>query len=404
MPARPRRRVGSRPHLAELEKRRVWVRSGGRCAICNRDLLDGSLTDEPVSLGELAHIVGQQQTPGSPRGMAPYDKSLRDLADNILLACGDCHAEIDNPQTLDLFTVEALRETKRIHEERIKHVTGLGMDQRTLVLRVIGQLRGRPLELAKRTAVGAVIASGERYPFFGLSYDRIGVEVDLRRLPGESPRVAGDDIAQPAPTKQYYDSARAMIDDVIDNILNDGLARDEVHHVSVFAWARLPLLVYLGRKLGDGYTVDLYQRQQSTDSWAWSQSSEPAQFVHSTPDESDGDDGVLLASVSGTVHEDEVPEHLKGRPIFHIRVVNRTATGGVIDSKATLENFRLSLRDFFGELELKHKNISRLHLFGALPISAAIALGRVREPTVQPSIVTYDLVDRQSYQLAFEIP
>src|SRR5262249_40604331 len=158
-----------------------------RCAICNRDLLDGGLTCEPVSLGELAHIVGQQTTAGSPRGLDPYPPSKRDLADNILLACGECHSEIDDPQTLGLFTIQKLRSAKRDHEERIRHVTSLGSDRRTVVLRVIGQLRGRPLELAQRTAVEAVLTSGNRFPYFKLSFDRLGVEIDLRSLAGEFP-------------------------------------------------------------------------------------------------------------------------------------------------------------------------------------------------------------------------
>jgi hypothetical protein len=44
------------------------VRSGGRCAVCGAYLLEGKLTHREFSLGELAHIVGQRTTPGSPRG------------------------------------------------------------------------------------------------------------------------------------------------------------------------------------------------------------------------------------------------------------------------------------------------------------------------------------------------
>lgn len=403
MSTRPRK-IGTRPKLKEIEKRRVWVRSGGRCAICNRDLLDGNLTCEAVSLGELAHIVGQQQTAGSPRGLTPYPEPKRDLADNILLACGECHSEIDDPQTLDIFTVEKLARTKRNHEERIKHVTSLGGDRRTVVLRMIGQLRGRPLELAQRTAVEAVLASGERFPYFKLSYDRLGVEIDLRPLAGECPVAHDSRSGEPAPTVEYYDAAKSMIDGIVDNVLNDGLRKGHVEHVSVFAFARLPLLVYLGRKLGDGYSVDIYQRHQATDSWAWPSAPSPtAYFEFEVPDIADSSEAVLLASVSGTVHNNEIPDHLMHCPVFRIQVVDRTATGGIIDSKATLATFQATLRKFFGELERRYKNIVRLHLFGALPISAAIALGRVRDPIIQPSIFTYDRVDYGAYQPAIEI-
>ncbi|MEV5902347.1 SAVED domain-containing protein [Streptomyces sp. NPDC052127] len=399
-PARKRRKIGTRPNLKEIEKRRVWVRSGGRCAICNRDLLDGNLTNEPVSLGELAHIVGQQQSAGSPRGLNNYPKEKRDLADNIILACGECHAEIDDPATLDMFTVEKLLETKRNHEERIKHVTGLGRDRRTVILRMIGQLRGNPLELAQRTAVEAVIASSDRFPYFKLSYDRYGIEIELRQLPGEYSNAKDKNSA---PTAEYYSSAKVIIDDLVDNLLNDGLRKGHVEHVSVFAYARLPLLVYLGRRLGDGYGVDFYQRQQTTDSWIWPNIDPPVEFDIDVPPVASGTEAILLASISGTVHENEIPQRLRHYPVFKMHPINRTPFGGIIDSRATLENLRVTYRRFFGELERHHKKIVRLHLFGALPISAAITLGRVRDPVIHPSIVTYDRVDYGSYEQAIEI-
>jgi hypothetical protein len=366
-------------------------------------LLDGNLTSEPVSLGELAHIVGQQQSASSPRGLADFPKSKRDLADNIILACGECHAEIDDPATLNSFTVQKLLENKRKHEERIKHVTGLDGDRRTVVLRMIGQLRGRPLELAQKTAMEAVIASSDRFPYFTLAYDRHGIEIDLRQLPGESPVIGEGFDGQSAPTMDYYNAAKSMIDDIVDNQLGDGIKKGHVEHVSVFAFARLPLLVYLGRKLGDGYGVDLYQRHQASDSWTWPAVKPPVDFTIDIPEVSIGVEAVLLASVSGTVHENEIPESLNHCPVFRIEPLGRTPTGGIIDSRVTLENLRATFRKFFGELERHHKNITRLHLFGALPISAAIALGRVRDPVIQPSLVTYDRVDYGSYQLALEI-
>ncbi|WP_167377696.1 nucleotide-binding domain-containing protein [Streptomyces malaysiense] len=123
----------------------VWVRSGGRCAIRNRYLLDGALADKTIRLGELAHIVGQQNTAGSPRGQ--NDLVERDTADNVMLVCADEHDEIDAPENLDVFTVEKLLALKHAHEDRIKHVTGIAPDRTTTVLRMIGQVRGQQVEL-----------------------------------------------------------------------------------------------------------------------------------------------------------------------------------------------------------------------------------------------------------------
>ena len=50
------------------------MRAGGTCVLCGRYLLEGALTGAEVSLGELAHIVGQQQSKLSPRGDHPMPR------------------------------------------------------------------------------------------------------------------------------------------------------------------------------------------------------------------------------------------------------------------------------------------------------------------------------------------
>ncbi len=100
-PAAGSRRRGRKPpatgraDLPESEKRKVWVRAGGVCVLCKRYLLDGALTALPVSLGQLAHIVGQQPSKRSPRGDHPLPRAERDTADNVLLAPSAGPADLD---------------------------------------------------------------------------------------------------------------------------------------------------------------------------------------------------------------------------------------------------------------------------------------------------------------------
>jgi hypothetical protein len=390
---RKRRKVGTRPSLPELVKRRIWVRSGGRCAICNRDLLDGGLTDEPVSLGELAHIVGQKDTAGSPRGKTKYPTDKRDEPDNILLACGECHDEFDDPKTLTAFTVEKLRDIKQAHEERIKHVTGLGGDRRTVVLRVLGHVRAHPVELTKTTAMEAIIASGERFPHFALTYDRQGIEIDLRPLAGEEEGSDG-----------YYQAAQAAIDEGIDHALRDGLAKGNIEHVSVFAFARLPLLVHLGRKLDDVHGVELYQRHRSTEGWVWPSDADGPQFkLDVTAALTDKAEAVLILNVSGSIHPNEIPERLRGLPLFRLYPDGAPAQADTIESKKALQSYKAALRLLFAQLEAEHKSIRMLHVFAALPITAAVELGRVPDPVVHPAMQLYDRLDDGTYRAALVV-
>lgn len=86
------------------ERLKLWVRSGGRCALCKKYLLEGDLTVRPISLGEAGHMVGQQDAAASPRGLSTLSAAERDLADNLILLCPDHHTEIDKRGVLDLAT------------------------------------------------------------------------------------------------------------------------------------------------------------------------------------------------------------------------------------------------------------------------------------------------------------
>lgn len=126
------------------------------------------------------------------------------MADNVVLLCADDHGEVDHPELVDLFSVERLRQIKQRHEQRIRHVTALGADNITVVLRVVGTVRGAALEVPRAAAAAAVVASAGRFPAFALSHDRQGLEVDLRGIPGEAD---ADQV--------YYQAAARAIDTAI---------------------------------------------------------------------------------------------------------------------------------------------------------------------------------------------
>ena len=127
---------GRRGGISDTEAFKVYLRSGGRCVMCGKYLLEGTVTHRPMRLGELAHIVGAKQTPGSPRGMDPLPKSEREKAENLMLVCRDEHTELDRKGSLDVMTVEKLRAIKQDHEAWIFRMTGLDKGRGTAVLRM----------------------------------------------------------------------------------------------------------------------------------------------------------------------------------------------------------------------------------------------------------------------------
>ena len=48
--------------VKEQDRRKVWVRSGGRCVVCGYYLLDGDIGSASTNVGEVAHIKGKRRT------------------------------------------------------------------------------------------------------------------------------------------------------------------------------------------------------------------------------------------------------------------------------------------------------------------------------------------------------
>lgn len=381
--------------IREQERRKLWVKAGGRCTLCKSYLLEGNLTFVELPLGEAAHIVGQSNTPRSPRGTgSDLPAADRDKADNLLLACASCHTEIDKQLAAKVLTVDELHRRKRLHENQIRHQTGLTTDQRTTVLRVQGWVRGAAMELSKDTAARVVIRSSDRFPLFIPAFDQQGIEVDLRNLPGEEQGTPG-----------YYQAARQKIDEGVRDRLYQGILANQVHHLSVFAIARLPLLVYLGWSLEDGIGTDIYQRHRSSGDWQWPPDGQDATFTTATlrggPYEAT--DAALITNISGTTYPENLPDHLATVPVFCLSVEQMTPHEDVIATRQTLDAFQKTVRKFFSELEERHKPLQRLHVFGGLPVSAAVTLGQsLKAADLRPTIVLYDLA-RGGYNEAMRL-
>lgn len=97
-------------------RKRLWGRSGNRCAKCRQELVRPDESDLPGALvGEEAHIIAR--SPGGPR-YEPLPVKVRDGYNNLILLCANDHTEIDAQPSR--YTVEVLREMKRQLESWVR--------------------------------------------------------------------------------------------------------------------------------------------------------------------------------------------------------------------------------------------------------------------------------------------
>jgi hypothetical protein len=371
------------------ERLRLYVRSGGRCAFCNTHLMEHEFTAVNVHTGEMAHIVGRAKTEKSPRGMNKLPIEQRNLAENLMLACPNDHTMIDKKTGQEIWTVDDLVELKRRHEDRIHYLTGLGEDAETVVVRAIGAIHGSSVEVGTATVRGAV-HDAHRYPRYELGVrSESDIEIDLRTLPGEG----SDD---------YWDTVRQYIERASRQIAA-GVEGGHVRHLSVFAIARIPLLVLLGHHLDDKIPTDLYEKHRDGLGWRWARDEEPVafEFVHVAGDDG-AQDVTLVCSISGSVSLGELPDELAGTTVYELRPVGTTPVTDLIRVPETLIAFSATYRAFLASIEKTHPDAAVVNVLGALPITAAVEIGRRRTRHVHPPLRVWDRADG-GYALAVEV-
>lgn len=371
---------------------RVWVAAGGRCTMCNRLLIHDVFTGAQVSVGQLAHIVGWSTADGSPRGDDPLPAEERNDEPNLMLLCYDQHRVIDNRSLWDVFDAPTLRAMKRRHEQRIRQLTGMADDDKTTVLRVIGAIRGASIAATPQTVAKTLLAN-RRFPDYAL----LGVdelEVDLRLLAGEE-----------SATEAYWQAGQAVITERL-RLLRAKVDKETVRHISVFAFGRIPLLVTLGALLDDTIPTDVYpKRRGGDDGWGWTAGEATAEFeFRTTRPGTDPQKVAILFSISGSIDQNRLPADIDDSvAVYELRPVGVTPGPDVVATPEALENFTRTWRDLLAQLEARHPGLSAVKLFPAVPVTAAVAIGRAPMRDVHPALRIYDRNPTGGYDFALEI-
>ena len=107
-------------------------------------------------------------------------------------------------------------------------------------------------------------------------------------------------------------------------------------------------------------------------------------------------------NISGTVQTSRIPSQVSKCSMFVVDVAGAEASSDVLNSPETLASFETTCRQLLATIEARHSHIRRLHVFGALPVAAAVMLGRVHNPDVHPNLMTYHLSEA-GYLAAIEI-
>jgi hypothetical protein len=164
--------------VSERTRKIIWVESGGRCAICRRQVLTPATeTDDPSIFGEEAHIIPTSE--GGPRaaGRQGMTQAQIDHHSNLILLCSPHHKQVDDQP--NRFTIEELRRIKQAHRDS---VGSLGEDERQpagqaeKVTAWPSVVRSNPADPESAPAWGATVRNASELPVYQVHVEFVAIE------------------------------------------------------------------------------------------------------------------------------------------------------------------------------------------------------------------------------------
>lgn len=356
-------------HIKAEVERELWARAAGRCEFhgCNRILFKSPVTQETVNISEKAHVYSFSKQ--GPRGWGPFAKNEEGLNDvgNLLLVCHDCHEKIDRQKDGGRYVAELLLRWKMEHERRIAVVTGVDPIKKTHVV-LYGANVGNET---------SVFSPGDaEWALFPHWYPADEKPICL------------------AMTWEGRDDEKAYWSTEEQN-LRQGFERkirplvEEGNHFSIFALAPMPLLIRLGTLFTDKTPAQVYQRHREPEqTWEWRPDptvinyvvTEPSTFVHPP---------ALIIALSSVVAHERVTTVL-GSDVSIWELTIDEPRNDFLKSRDQLSQFREIVRKLMVHISSKHGHNTPLAIFPAMPVAAAVDLGRVRMPKAEMPWVIYD--------------
>lgn len=360
----------NRGNVSATTRQVLWARAAGRCQYqgCNKSLI-GDLASgaEDRNFGFVAHIVAA--TPDGPRGDPVRSPRLADEVGNLMLLCYVHHKLVDVDQK-DLHPEQRLQGMKAAHERRIGIVTGIDEDRASHALRYAANIGSHLSPVAFEHVSAAMLL--ERFPADGRPID-----IELQGSVQQDHELGFWAVERTNLRRQFATKVRERIE-----------AR-EIRHISVFALAPQPLLIELGGLLCDIAPADVRQLCREPKGWRWPSDGTPIDYRILRPRRARGCPAALVLALSATIRDERVTDVL-GEDAAIWSLTAERPHNDIMRRPDDLAAFRKLVRSMLDEIKAAHGEHAVVNVFPALPVSAAVELGRVRMPKADLPLVVYD--------------
>jgi hypothetical protein len=346
----------------------LLVKSVGRCQYrgCNTSLYQDLVTKRNFNQSYIAHIVADE--PGGPRGDTIRSKLLAQNLNNLMLLCDTHHRLVDKIDVAG-HSEETLLEMKKEHEDRVGRVTAIAPNMQSHILTYRANVGVHTREVSYQTV--SQYLQPEYYPAEAETIDlSLSNSVERDR------------------DSTFWSAEITNLEKQVEKKLHRSFAKGEIKHLSVFAFAPMPLLIKLGTLINDISVAEMYQPVRSSNTWKLS--NDPASITYSVISPSAKHKSVALnISLSATVTNDRITT-LLGNECSIYTITIASPFNDFLKSKNDLVEFGNTMRKLFDRIKAEYDDTTPLHIFPAMPIATAIEVGRVWMPKADMPLFIYD--------------
>jgi len=354
--------------IPEKTKKLLLIKSGGRCQYkgCNISLYQDLLTKRDFNAAYFAHIVADSV--GGPRGDKIKSPLLAKELSNIMLLCDSHHRLIDKIE-VQKHSETLLLEMKKVHEERIERITAINPNSQSHIVTYKANV-------------------GEHTPV--LKYENLVEYLLPEHYPAESKTIDLGLTDSPLRDKdeQFWQTELKVLEDNFNQRLNDTIRKQKITHISLFAFAPMPLLIKLGTLINDIQNVEINQPIRNPKTWKLSNDSIDTIYKISKP-KSINTLVALNISLSATINNERITKVLGDDCSIYTLTID-TPFNDYLQSKIQLQDFSIAMRHLFDEIKSNYTSKTELHIFPAMPIAIAIELGRIWMPKADMPLTIYD--------------
>lgn len=346
----------------------LLVKSAGRCQYrgCNKSLYIDLVTKRYFNQTYIAHVVADE--PGGPRGDTTRSKLLAKELSNLMLLCDTHHRLIDK---IDAYghSEKLLLEMKKEHEDRIERVTAIASNMQSYILTYRANVGIHTPELSYQTV--SQFLQPEYLPALTDTID-LSLTNSIERDKDDT----------------FWITEITNLEKQFNRKLHQSFAKADIKHLSIFAFAPMPLLIKLGTLVNDIYNAEIYQPVRSPKTWKLNNAASSVNYKVTAP-KTKQKSVALNISLSATINNERITKVLGDDCSIYTLSID-TPFNDFLKSRNEFKDFSEVMRKLFNQIKLEYNEKTPLHVFPAMPVAIAIEFGRVWMPKADMPLYIYD--------------